>query len=387
MIPYGRQTIEEEDIKAVVETLKSNFLTTGPKVEEFEKKISEYIGCNHAIVVCNGTAALDLAVAALQLPTESEVIVTPFTFMASANCIIYNNLTPVFCDINEDTLNINPTEIERKVTSKTKAIICVDFAGRPCEMNKINAIAKKYNLYVIEDAAHALGSEFQGKKVGNWADLTTFSFHPVKTITTGEGGMITTNDNKLAERLKILRNHGILKNEFIKNKKYGEDAFYEYDMIDLGRNFRLNDIQCALGISQLNKLDHFIKRRQEIVGLYNKLFDGTEGITTPLLKIDIKNKYSRHLYYILLDKNINKNKFLNTMKKKNIGVHSFYIPIYNFTYYKNRFNIRKEDFPVAEDIFSRIVILPLFPTLTEKEIYYIVNCTKQILKELKNECY
>ncbi len=381
---YGRQHIDEEDIKAVSEALRSDFLTTGPKVGEFEKKFSEYIDCKHSIAVANGTAALEIATAALQLPEGSEVIVTPLTFMADSNCLLYNSLKPVFCDINIETLNIDPEKIEEKITNKTKAIIYVDYAGRPCDIDKIKAVAKKHkHIYLIEDACHAVGGEYHGKKLGSIADMTVFSFHPVKTMTTGEGGMITTNNDEFAARARILRNHGILKNDALKSKIYGEDAFYEYDMIMLGRNYRLTDIQCALGISQLKKLDKLIEKRQQLSSYYNKLFKGVKGLTTPLAKLDPQNEYSWHLYYILLDKNINKNKFLNYMKSKGIGAHSFYIPIYNFTYYQKKLGVKKEDYPVAEEAFSRLVILPLFPDMNEKDVEEVVNCAKESIDSIK----
>ena len=385
MIPYGKQTIDEEDKKAVLETLNSGFLTCGPKVDEFEKRFSEYIGCKYAVAVSNGTAALDLGVASLKLKKGSEVIVTPFTFVASSNCILYNGLTPVFCDINPKTLNIDVKKIEEKITKKTKAILYVDFAGRPCDYEKLKEIADKHKLYLIEDASHAVGSEVEGKKVGSLADITTFSFHPVKTMTSGEGGMITTNDERLADELKLLRNHGINKKKAPKDKKYGEDAFYEYDVLALGKNYRLTDINCSLGISQLKKLDSFIEIRQRIVDKYNESLKNLKGLSLPIANVDLKNKFSWHIYYVLLDENINKNKFLNIMKSKNIGVHSFYIPIYNFTYYKSLFGEQKENFPVAEDIFRRIVVLPLYSLLKNEEVDYIIKSVKETLEIIQNE--
>jgi len=309
--------------------------------------------------------------------------------MADSNCILYNNLKPVFCDIHPETLNIDPDKIEEKITRKTKAIIYVDFAGRPCDIDRIKKISEKHKLLLIEDACHAVGGEYNGKKLGSIADMTIFSFHPVKTMTTGEGGMVTTNNDEFARRVRILRNHGILNNQDLKEKRYGKDAFYEYDMVYLGRNYRLTDIQCALGISQLKKLDRFIEKRQKLVDYYNYAFKGVKGITTPLAKVDMQNKYSWHLYYILLDKAIakNKNKFLAALRKKNIGAHSFYVPIYNFTYYQKNVNMkikaRKEDYPNAEEAFSRIVILPLFPTMTEKDADYVIECVKEAIKEVR----
>ncbi|MDP3014641.1 MAG: aminotransferase class I/II-fold pyridoxal phosphate-dependent enzyme, partial [Candidatus Subteraquimicrobiales bacterium] len=278
-IPYGKQWIDEDDIKAVEEVLKSDFLTQGPKIAEFEKAICRYTGAKYCVAAANGTAALHLAVLALEIKRGSEGITSPITFVASANALIYGGLRPIFADIDEKTYNIDPTEIKKRITLKTKVLIPVHFAGQSADMAEISKIAKSKDLLIIEDAAHAIGSRYaDGAKIGScgYSDMTTFSFHPVKTITTGEGGAITTNSGKLYKRLLLLRTHGITKDE--KELSQTPGPWY-YEMQALGYNYRLTDIQAALGISQLKKLDKFKFRRREIVEAYNKAFSSLPSIT------------------------------------------------------------------------------------------------------------
>ncbi len=255
MIPYGRQSIDEDDIEAVAEVLKSDFITTGPKVGEFERSLCRYTGAKYAVAVNSGTSALDIAIQALQMPPGSEIITTPLTFAADANAALYNGCSPVFADISPDTRNIDPADIRRRITKKTKAINFVDYAGHPCEVDEIREIAREHGLYTIDDACHALGAEYKGKKVGSMADMTILSFHPVKHITTGEGGAILTEDKALYDRLKLLRTHGIDRS---KETQFGPKAGWAYDMVMLGRNYRITDFQCVLGLSQLKKLDRFV---------------------------------------------------------------------------------------------------------------------------------
>ena len=369
-IPYGHQWIDEGDIEEVVKVLESDWITTGPKIEEFETALSRYIGCKYAVAVNSGTSALDIAVQTLNLPKGSEVITTPFTFVATSNAILYNNLKPVFVDIEKETRNINPEEIIKKYTGKTKAIIYVDYAGQPCDIEEIKEIAEEHDLFLIEDACHAIGAEYKGKKVGNFADMTVFSFHPVKHITTGEGGAVITNNEKFYERLKILRNHGIDKSAL---DRFGPKAGWAYDLKFLGRNYRITDFQAALGTSQLKKLDEFIRRREEIVELYNKAFEAINGIEVPIAKSYVKPAW--HIYTILLN-GINRDEFSSKMRGRNIGVNVHYIPIYRFSYYQKRFNINPKDFPVTEEVFSKIVTLPLFPKMKDEEVEYVINTVK-----------
>ncbi|HLC19748.1 MAG TPA: UDP-4-amino-4,6-dideoxy-N-acetyl-beta-L-altrosamine transaminase [Candidatus Nanoarchaeia archaeon] len=364
-IPYGKPCIDEDDIRTVVEVLRSDWLTTGPKVAEFEQAFTQYIGCRYAIAVSSGTAALELAVASLELG-NGEVITTPMTFVATANSLLYNNLTPVFVDI-DDTLNINPKELEAKITSKTKAIMTVDFAGQPCNYTEIKNIAKKHNLKVIEDAAHALGASWNETKVGNIADITAFSFHPVKNITTGEGGMITTNNREYYDKCLMLRHHGIDKND----KTFGGD--WAFNMKVLGRNYRLTDFQCALGISQLKKLDRYNKRRAEIAQRYTEELKKINEIKLPM----INNKsHAWHLFVILCNK-IDRNRLFDKLKQKSIGANVHYIPVYKHEFYKHM----KVNCPGTEWVGNKILTLPLYPTMTNEEVQYVIDAVKSSIVE------
>jgi UDP-4-amino-4,6-dideoxy-N-acetyl-beta-L-altrosamine transaminase len=374
-IPYGHQWIDEKDIAEVVKVLKSDWITTGPKIAEFEDALSSYIGCKYAVAVNSGTSALDIAVQTLNLPAGSEVITTPFTFVGTSNAILYNNLQPVFADIEKGTRNINPDDVRKKITDKTKAIIYVDYAGQPCDIEELKEIAEEHDLYLIEDACHAIGAESTGKKIGNFADMTVFSFHPVKHITTGEGGAVVTNNKEFYDRLKILRNHGIDKSAL---DRFGSEAGWAYDLKLLGRNYRITDFQAVLGISQLKKLDIFIKRRWEIVQMYNEAFADIPEIETPVVLPYVKPAW--HIYTILLN-GMDRDKFFSKMREKGIGVNVHYIPIYRFSYYQEHFNISSNNFPVTEKVFSKIVTLPLFPKMADDEVLNVIG----IVKEYKNK--
>ena len=367
-IPYGTQWIDDDDINEVVNVLRSDWITTGPKIREFEDALCSYIGCKHCVVVNSGTSALDIAVQALDQPEGSEVITTPFTFVATSNAIIYNGLKPVFADICSDTFNIDPEDIRRKITDDTKAIIYVDYAGQPCNIKAIREIADEFNLYLIEDACHAIGAEYEGRKVGNFADLTIFSFHPVKHITTGEGGAVVTNNEGLYERLSLLRSHGIDKDT---KDRYGPDASWAYDMKYLGRNYRITDFQAALGISQLKKLDWFVDKRNELALRYQDILGDVDGVTLPVVKGNARHAW--HLYTILLDESIDRDEFFKYMRSANIGVNLHYIPVYRHSYYVENFGFDAEEYPVTEDVFKRIITLPLFPRMSEHELTYICN--------------
>jgi UDP-4-amino-4,6-dideoxy-N-acetyl-beta-L-altrosamine transaminase len=370
-IPYGHQCVDEEDVRAVVEILNGDWLTTGPTVSTFEEEICAYIGCKHAITVNSGTSALDIAVQALDLPRGSEVITTPLSFAATSNALLYNNQIPVFADIQRETRNIDPDEIRRKITSGTKAIIYVDYAGHPCEIDEIKEIAEEHDLILIEDACHAFGALYHGKKIGTMADMTIFSFHPVKPITTGEGGAVVMDDPEVAARLKILRSHGITRN--IKNM-FGEGSEWAYDMVDLGRNYRMTDIQAALGISQLKKIDTFIKRRNDLARVYEELIGDLPWLETPQCHGDITHGW--HLYTVLLN-GIKRNDLYHYLHQNNVGANVHYIPIYRFTYYQKHFPNNPRTFPVTEDVFDRIITLPLHPGMKEGEIEYVSETLKK----------
>lgn len=383
-IPYGRQSIDEEDIQAVVEVLQSDYLTTGPKVTEFEKAVADYVGVKYAVAVSNGTAALHIACLAAGIGKGDEVITSPITFAASANCVLYCGATPVFADIKPDTYNIDPVEIEKKITDKTKAIIPVHYTGQPCEMDEIHRIAKKHHLIVIEDGAQVLSGEYKGQKVGTLSDMTTFSFHPVKPITTGEGGMVTTNDKKLYERLKLFHTHGITREEAFLEKN---DGPWYYEQLELGYNYRITDIQCALGLTQLKKLDGFASHRRALAKRYDeafanlikdkKLYDdkGQPLLVTPYQHPDCLSSY--HLYMIQVPAEKRKDMF-TALRQAGIGVNVHYIPVYKLPYYQHH-GYEKVCCPNAEAFYSRAITLPLYADMTFEQVDEVVEQVGKLL--------
>jgi UDP-4-amino-4,6-dideoxy-N-acetyl-beta-L-altrosamine transaminase len=374
-IPYGHQSIDEDDINAVENALQSDWLTTGPKVEEFEHSIRDYCLCGHAVAVNSGTSALDIAIQSLDLRPGSEVITTPFTFAATSNALLYNDLTPVYADITHGTRNIDPDDVRRKISDKTGAVLFVDFAGHPCDISPLREMCTKKDIFLIEDASHALGAEYSGKKIGTLADMTIFSFHPVKLITTGEGGMVTTNDSRRAERLRLLRTHGIDKND---HHLSGSGASWAYDMVALGRNYRITDIQAALGISQAKKIDLFIRRRTELARLYSDLLQDLPGIEVPVTQGDVTHAW--HLYTVLLS-GVRRDAVFSYLKSHDIRVNLHYIPTYHFSYYRKNHPTDPSLFPVTEDVFARILTLPLFPGLREQEVMAIADILKKAMRQ------
>jgi len=378
-IPYGRQWIDQGDIEAVVSVLKSDFLTQGPKIEEFENVICRYTGAKYAVAVSSGTAALHIAVLALNTK-NGEGITSPNTFVASANCLLYTGLTPRFADIDKKTYCIDAKEIPKKITSKTRIFIPVHFAGQVADMEAIYQIAKKKKIFVIEDASHALGSKYEDEsRVGNckFSDMTIFSFHPVKTITTGEGGVITTNSKNLYEKLLMLRTHGITKDPKYLTQNSG---FWYYEMQELGFNYRMTDLQAALGICQLEKLDKFIQRRKEIVKQYNQAFKDIPGTTIPFEKI--KNSSAFHLYVLQIDfEKIGKTRsqVMDELKAKGIGTQVHYIPVHTQPYYKKNFGYKKGDFPVSEKYYEQALSIPLYPKMSDGDIKYIIKTLLKII--------
>ncbi len=381
VLPYGRQWIDEEDIKAVVEVLKSDFITQGPKIREFEEKIAKFVGAKYAVVFNSGTSALHAAYFAFGLSSEDEFITSPITFAATANAGLYLRAKPVFCDIERDTGNVNVKLIEEKITSHTKLIVPVHYAGHPCDMEKIKEIADKYGLFVVEDACHALGAEYKGSKIGSckYSDATVFSFHPVKHITTGEGGVVATNRKDIYEKLLMFRNHGITKDEkkFL-NQKEGD---WYYEMHFLGFNYRMTDIQAALGISQLKKLDKFVKRRREIARIYNKAFKDNPYFDTPVEKDYAYHSY--HLYSIRL-KNEYKNRkkeVFQLLRRKGIGVQVHYIPVYLHPYYQ-QLGYREGECLLSEDFYRKEISLPLYPAMTEEDVDYTIKAVFEVFEEV-----
>jgi UDP-4-amino-4,6-dideoxy-N-acetyl-beta-L-altrosamine transaminase len=362
--PYGMQTLCLDDYLAVLSTLKSPFLTCGPKVREFEQSICDYTGAKYCVSVSNATAGLHLAMLAIVINQGDEVITSPMTFLASSNCVLYAGGTVKFADIEPETANIDPNEIKKQITDKTKAIIPVHFAGQSCDMEEISKIAKANNFFVIEDAAHAIGSDYKGTKVGSckYSDMTVFSFHPVKTITTGEGGAITTNNKELYEKLLALRSHGMHKDgEMVSN--------WKYEMRELGYNYRLTDIQAALGITQLKKLDNFKKRRREIVEYYNK------NLGLPhLVEKDFSNACF-HLYPVMVR---NREDFYHKAKDMGLNLQVHYIPVHTQPYYKD-LGFNDGDYPNAEIYYKKCISLPVYPDLTNRDLKEIVKRIKGLI--------
>lgn len=373
-IPYGRQTIEDDDIRAVEEVLRSDYITTGPKSAEFEKKIAKYTGAKYAVSISNGTAALHAACFAAGIKQGDEVITTPMTFAASANCALYMGAVPVFADIDPKTYNIDPYDIRRKLTPKTKAIIAVHFTGQPCDMDEIQKIADEYNLIVIEDAAHALGAWYKDRRIGGISDMTTFSFHPVKHITTGEGGMILTNNEELYKKLRLFRNHGITKDPELMSANEG-GWFYEQQL--LGYNYRLSDMQCALGINQLLKLDGFLSRRKEIVERYYEELKDEPEITLPYQADYQKNAW--HLFVIQVPKE-RRRIIYDGLIEAGIFINIHYIPVYHHPYY--RANGYKDTYcKNVEELYAGLLTLPVYPGLKEEEQSYVIMVLKKLLKQ------
>lgn len=376
MIPYGRQTIEEDDVQAVVDVLRSDYLTTGPKIAEFEKMIADYVGAKYAVAISNGTSALHAACFAAGIQPGDEVITTPLTFAASSNCVLYCGGTPVFADVDPKTYNIDPEDIRRKITDKTKAIIAVHLAGQPCDMDEIHKIAKEHDLLVIEDGAHALGSMYKGKKVGTLSDMTTFSFHPVKPITTGEGGMIVTDNEEFYKKMMLFRSHGITRDENLMTRN---DGPWFYQQLDLGYNYRITDIQCALGCSQMKKLDRFLSRRKEIVARYNEAFADCENIVTPYQLPETESGW--HLYIVQV-KNCDRRKVFEALREQGIAVNVHYIPVYMHPYYQEH-GYKEIHCRKAEEVYSHIISLPLYPTLTEEQQEFVIQGIKQCVEHAK----
>lgn len=376
-IGYGHQYIDDADIQAVVDVLKSDFLTCGPKIDEAEAKLCEITGARHAVLVSNGTAALHAACFAAGIGPGDEVITTPITFAASANCALYCGGKPVFADINPETYNIDPDSIEKCITEKTKAVVAVDFTGQAVEVQRIREICDKHNLVFIEDAAHSLGTRFNGKPIGSLADMTEFSFHPVKTCTAGEGGAITTNDDELYKKLLLFRTHGITRvNKWM--DKPSEGGWY-YQQVDLGYNYRITDMQAALLSSQLDKLDIFASRRKELVKRYNEAFNEMPEI---IVQKEIPESDTvRHLYIIQLNLEkltCGRKEVYDALQAEGVGVNVHYIPVYSFPYYQ-KLGYKRGLCPNAEYLYERIISVPLFYSMTDEDQEKVIKAVKKVI--------
>ncbi len=384
LLPYGRQSLDDADIQAVVEVLKSDWLTTGPKVAEFEERFAAWVGARHAVSFSSGTAALHGAAFAAGLGPGDEAITTPMTFCATANCVLYQGATPVFADVSPDTLNLDPGEVSRKLSSRAssriRAIIAVDYAGHPAALDELGELAKTCGAFLIEDACHALGAEYRRKRVGGIADMTVFSFHPVKHLTTGEGGMVATNDARLAETLRRFRNHGI-SSEARQRQEAGQ---WFYEMVLLGFNYRLTDIACALGLSQLERLEANLARRREIAARYTAAFrDLPAGVFSAIEAPTVRERVNPawHLYPVRLKLErlkVGRGEIFRALRAENIGVNVHYIPVHTHPYYRERFK-SKEGYPVAEEAYERLISLPMFHAMTAQDVEDVIHAVTKIV--------
>jgi perosamine synthetase len=375
-LPYARQTVEEDDVQAVTAALRSDWLTTGPLVEAFERAVASVADARHAVAVSSGTAALHAAVFAAGIGPGDEVVTTPLTFAASANAVVYQGGTPVFADIRPDTLNVDPDAVAAEVTPRTRALVTVDFAGQPSELDRLGEIARSHGLILIEDAAHALGASHKGRPIGGIADLTTLSFHPAKLITTAEGGMVTTNHDDRAASLRRFRNHG-LETDF--RERAARGAAYS-PMVDLGYNYRLNDVQCALGLSQLGRLESLLKRRSNIAERYTVALAGMAAVRVPAVIPDVRHAW--HIYPVLLDLErltADRDTMLTALRAEGIGATVHYVPVYWHPFYESR-GYRRGLCPRAEAAYERLLTLPLFPAMTDRDVDDVVTALAKVLR-------
>jgi perosamine synthetase len=379
LLPYGRQSLDEADVRAVVEVLKSDWLTTGPKVGEFEERFAAWVGARHAVSFSSGTAALHGAAFASGLGHGDEAITTPMTFCATANCVLYQGATPVFADVSPDTLNLDPDAVAEKFSSRTpsrvKAILAVDYAGHPAPLDELGHLASKHGALLIEDASHALGAEYRGKRVGGIADMTVFSFHPVKHLTTGEGGMVATNDARLAETLRRFRNHGISSEARTRQ----ESGQWFYEMVLLGFNYRLTDIACALGLSQLERLAPNLARRREISAQYAEAFQDFPAIVVPVVRDGVDPAW--HLYPIRLkleNLTVGRAEIFRALRAENIGVNVHYIPVHQHPYYREHLK-SAGNYPVAEHAYERLISLPMFHSMTSQDVEDVIHAVSKIV--------
>lgn len=378
---YGCQWIDDDDINAVVETLRGPLITQGPMVERLENDLCTYTGAKYAMCIANGTAALYAACKAGGVGEGDEVITTPMTFAASANCALYCGARPVFADINPETYNISPKSIRERITKKTKAVVAVDFTGQAVEIEEIRRICDEFNLLFIEDAAHSIGTKYKNQRIGSLADFTTFSFHPVKTITGGEGGAVLTNNEEYYKKLLLYRSHGITRD--LEQMVHGTGEMWYYEQIDLGFNFRLTDFQAALISSQLRKLDKFSARRKEIVKKYDEAFNNLPGL---ILQKNIQESDScKHLYIIQINPDVlscNRKEFFEALSLEGIQPQVHYIPVYYFPYYE-KLGYKKGQCPNAEKLYENIMSIPLYPKMTDKDIQDVIDAVLKVIAYYK----
>ena len=375
LLPYGKQSISEDDIHAVVDVLRSDWLTTGPKVSEFEEAVATSVGAKYAVAFSSGTAALHGAAFAAGLKSGDEAITSPLTFAATANCVLYQGATPVFADVTPDTLNLDPDLAAKAITPRTRAILPVDYTGHPADLDAFLELAERHGLTIIEDACHALGAEYRGRRVGSIAHMSVFSFHPVKHVATGEGGLVTTDRADFAESMRRFRNHGISTDA----RQRHSAGQWHYEMVFLGYNYRLTDIGCALGLSQLRRLDSNLGRRQEMAAKYTAAFRDLPGVVVLGTRADVNPAW--HLYPIRVDAaklNTDRAGVFRALRAENIGVNVHYIPVHLHPYYRDRFGYRGGEYPVAEAAYEQLISLPMFHAMTDQDIEDVIAAVSKV---------
>jgi len=380
MLAYGGQTIEEDDVKAVVETLRSEWLTTGPKVEAFERAFADFVGVEEAVAVANGTAALHAAMRTAGIGAGDEVIVPAMTFAATANSVVFEGGTPVFADVDPDTLLLDPESVKERITEDTKAIVAVDYAGQPCRYDVLREIANAYDLTLLDDACHAIGGTYKGRRVGSLANFSTFSFHPVKNMTTGEGGMVTTDDPEAARQMREFRNHGITST----HQEQVEEGSWFYEMPEIGYNYRLTDFQCALGMSQLDHLPKWTERRREISARYDDAFAEVEGVEPLTMRDDATCTYHLYVVQLNLDRlGVERERVFDAMRAEGIGVNVHYIPVHYHPFYRDNFGTSEGLCPEAEAAYERVLTLPVFPQMSDEDVKDVLVASKKVIKGLE----
>jgi len=381
-LPYGRQSLEESDIQAVVETLRSDWLTTGPKVGEFEEAVAAWVGAKYAVSFSSGTAALHAAAFAAGLGPGDEAITSPLTFAATANCVLYQQATPVFADVSPDTLNLDPEQVAAKATPRTRAVLPIDYAGHPSDLEAMLHLAKHRGWVVVEDACHALGAEVRRRRCGSIADMTVFSFHPVKHLTTGEGGLVTTDNASYAETLRHFRNHGI-SSDARQRQSTGQ---WHYEMVLLGFNYRLTDIGCALGLEQIKRLDANLARRRAIAAGYTRAFHHLRGVIAPTVRPEVNPAW--HLYPIRLNfsqLSVGRAEIFRALRAENIGVNVHYIPVHYHPYYRDRFGYKGGEFPSAEAAYEALISLPMFHGMSDRDVEDVIAAVTKVSAHFAKE--
>ena len=381
MLPYGRQTMGVQDEEAVLEVLRSGWLTTGPVVREFEKAFAEHVGVPEAVAVSSGTAALHLMAAALQLKPDDEVIVPAITFVATANAVVFQGARPVFADVRPDSLLIDPDDVARRITKRTRAVIAVDYAGLPCDYTALKEVCDRHSVRLLADACHSLGASFDGRQVGSLAECSAFSFHPVKNMTTGEGGMVTCGNTDMAATMRSFRNHGI-QTEF---RQREAQVTHFYDMTGLGYNYRITDMQCALGLAQLKRLEAWVRRRREIAAQYREALAQQDAFI-PLADGGPGRQSAYHLFVVRLrpDSGPDRDEVFTALRAEGIGVNVHYRPVYLHTFYQQRFGYRAGECPEAERAYGRVLSLPVFPEMTDTDVVDVIRALFKVWEALES---